>query len=331
MFRVLTTKQLFELDMPRQHLAEAIGCCLYKVRRGYFVLRGRCDQEHHAVLEPFSSEPGVTFPTFHGDIRDEIERLRLQISTRRGSLLPGDVFSHVSAALLHGLDPVITGTKKVEVSRNTVTRNYPGMFVYSRKLEVSDVAEGLSYPITTLTRTLADVALDHSLEVSVPLISQSMRDRGVSADDIRRYLKNGRRGLRRAHVALELSGAAYEAPSESFCAVKFHRHGITGMVPQVDVRSATGKLIGRNDFQHDTVPVVVEVHGVGKYYLHPDGPDEAAKQNHQRNMNLLNAGYQVFNLTFGDLFRPGNFTAIKNCIDSLMIKHQRRTLAQRVG
>ncbi len=146
MFRVLTTKQLFELDMPRQHLAEAIGCCLYKVRRGYFVLRGRCDQEHHAVLEPFSSEPGVTFPTFHGDIRDEIERLRLQISTRRGSLLPGDVFSHVSAALLHGLDPVITGTKKVEVSRNTVTRNYPGMFVYSRKHEVSDVAEGLSYP-----------------------------------------------------------------------------------------------------------------------------------------------------------------------------------------
>lgn len=324
MFRVLTTKQLFELDMPRQHVAEAVGCCLYKVRRGYFVLKGRCDQEHHAVLAPFSSEPGATFPKFRGDIRDEIERLRLQISSRRDTVLPGDVFSHVSAALLHGLDPVIAGTKKVEISRGTVTRSYPGLFVYSRKLDGSDVAEGFSYPVTTLSRTLADIALDHSLEVSVPLISQAMRDRGVNVDEIRRHLQNGRRGLRRAQVALELSRDVYEAPSESFCAVKFYRHGITGMLPQVDVLSDTGQFIGRNDFQHDTVPVVVEVHGVGKYYLHPDGPDEAAKQNNQRNMNLLNAGYQVFNLTFGDLFRPGSFTPIKNCIDSLMIKHQQQ-------
>ena len=164
--------------------------------------------------------------------------------------------------------------------------------------------------------------LDHSLEVSVPLISQALRDRGVVLADIEQGFKAGTRGLKRGRLALQLSSELYEAPSEAFCAVKFHRYGITGMIPQVEVRSSAGKFIGRNDFQHDIVPVVVEVHGVGKYYLNPKGPDEAAKKSHQRNMNLLNAGYRVFNLSFGDLFRPKVFADIKRCIDGLLSERQ---------
>lgn len=315
LFQVLTAQQIRELGMTRVQLAESEQCCLRKVRRGRYVIARQCDQEHHQAAAHLSGAKGTTFPTTYGDIRDEAEALRLQIACRRDPVRPGDVFSHVSAALIHGLDPVLMGTSKVEISRHSPTRNYAGLYVYSRDLSAEETTDGFAYPVTTLARTLADLALDHSIEVSVPLISQALRSGSADLHDIEQRLVKGQRGRRRAQLALTLSDADYESPSEAFCAVKFYRHSITGMVPQVDAFTDAGEFIGRNDFRHEKAPVVVEVHGVGKFYLNPKGPDEAAKRNHQRNMNLLNAGFTVFNLTFGDLFRPRTFEQIKRSIE----------------
>lgn len=315
MFQVLTAQQLRELGMSRTQLAESEHCCLRKIRRGRYVITRTCDREHHKAAAHLSLAEGTTFPRDYGDIRDQAEALRLQIACRRDSIRPGDVFSHVSAALIHGLDPVLMGTSKVEISRRSPTRNYSGLYLYSRELSSGETTDDFAYPVTTLTRTLADLALDHALEVSVPLISQALHSGTAALQVIEERLVKGQRGRRRAQLALELSNAEYESPSEAFCAVKFHRHGITDMVPQLDAFTASGEFIGRNDFRHKRAPVVVEVHGVGKFYLDPNGPDDAAKRNHQRNMNLLNAGYTVFNLTFGDLFRPRIFAEIKRSIE----------------
>ncbi|MDN6667055.1 MAG: hypothetical protein L0L36_09335 [Brevibacterium sp.] len=315
MFQVLTAQQLRELGMTRAQLAESERCCLRKVRRGRYVITRKCDQEHHKAAAHLSEAEETTFPRAYGDIRDQAETLRLQIACRRDSVQPGDVFSHISAALIHGLDPVLMGTPKVEISRRSPTRNYSSLYIYSRDLSAEETTDSFAYPVSTLTRTLADLALDHSLEVSVPLISQALRAGSASLPDIEERLVKGQRGRRRAQLALKLSDADYESSAEAFCAVKFYRHGITGMVPQLDAFTDSGEFIGRNDFRHEKVPVVVEVHGVGKYYLDPNGPDEAAKRNHQRNMNLLNAGFTVFNLTFGDLFRPRIFAEIKRSIE----------------
>ncbi|GAA1926158.1 hypothetical protein GCM10009689_01030 [Brevibacterium antiquum] len=274
----------------------------------------KCDQEHHKATAHLSEAEETTFPGAYGDIRDQAEALRQQIACRRDSVPPGDVFSHISAALIHGLDPVLMGTPKVEISKRSPTRNYSSLYIYSRDLSAEETADSFAYPVTSLTRTLADLALDHSLEVSVPVVSQALRAGSVSFHDIKDRLVQGQRGRRRAPLALKLSNAEYESPSEAFCAVKFYRHGITGMVPQLDAYTDSGEFIGRNDFRHEKAPVVVEVHGVGKFYLNPNGPDEAAKRNHQRNMNLLNAGFTVFNLTFGDLFRPWILAEIKRSI-----------------
>lgn len=316
MFQVLTTRQLRDLGMPRVQIAEAENCCLSRTRKGYYVIARACDREHHRRLSEFFADRDTTFPRFHGDIRDRAEALRLQIACRRDSIRPGDVFSHVSAALIHNLDPILTATPKVEVSRRSPTRNYSSLYIYSRELLPQEITSGYAYPVTTLLRTLADLALDYSLEVSVPVISQVLRARTANLHDIERLLVKGRRGRRRAQLALELSSAEYESSAEALCAVKFYRHGITGMIPQVDAFTETGEFVGRNDFRHERSSVAVEVHGVGKYYLDPNGPDDAAKKNHQRNMNLLNAGFTVFNLTFGDLFRPRIFDAIRRAIAS---------------
>lgn len=318
MFRISTRNDLAELDMPRTDLTAALNCCLRRVRRGHYILLSDCPRSHFDRIRPLAQEPGTTFPQFHGDIRDKAEELRIRIASRRDSVLPGDVFSHVSAALIHGLDPVVTGTKRVEISRSAYSRNYPDLLFYDRAIAHDDVNRDLGYPVTSLPRTLADIALDHSLEVSVPLISEALRTSLVARESFEPFLIPGTRGLKRARLTLNLSDDTYESGAEAFCAVKFHRHGITGMTPQVNTYSPTGKFIGRNDFRHDRTPVIVEVHGVGKYYMSPSGPNDAARENHQRNMNLVNAGFRVFNLTFGDLFRPQIFAQIKWAIASAL-------------
>ncbi|WP_166973554.1 hypothetical protein [Brevibacterium atlanticum] len=311
MFRTVTRVELSELDMPRADLAEALKCCLKKVRKGHYIIKSNCPNSHVDTIRHLLREPGITFPTFRGDIRDDAEKLRMSIATRRDSLLPEDAFSHMSAALLHGLDPVEVGTERVEVTRPAYSRAYSDLLFYARDLAEDDVDHTLGYPVTTLDRTLADIALDHPLEVSVPLISEGLRERHINRESLLPRLAPGRRGRKRALLALELASELHESGAEAYCAVKFHRHGITGMTPQVTAYSSTGAFIGRNDFRHEKALVVVEVHGVGKYYMHPDGPNAAARQNHQRNMNLVNAGFKVFNLTFGDLFRPKIFEQIK--------------------
>lgn len=316
MFRIVTRSDLAELDMPRADLAAALKCCLRRVRRGKYIIMADCTHSHFELIRALAHEPGITFPQFHGDIRDEVEELRIRIASRRDSVLPNDVFSHISAALIHGLDPVVAGTKKVEVSRSAYSRSYPDLTLYDRTIAGKDVDRSLSYPVTSLPRTLADIAHDHSLEVSVPLISEAMREGRATREMIKLHFAAGSRGLKRAQLALTLSNAAYESNAEAFCAVKFRRHGVTGMTPQVNTYSPTGNFIGRNDFRHETAQVIVEVHGVGKYYMHPNGPNAAARENHQRHMNLVNAGFKVFNLTFGDLFRPNIFAQIKWAIDS---------------
>ncbi|MDN5806556.1 MAG: hypothetical protein L0I80_02140 [Brevibacterium sp.] len=318
MFRIVTRNDLAELDMPRTDLTAALNCCLRRVRRGYYILMSDCSLSHFDSIRRLAQEPGTTFPKLRGDIRDEVEKLRIRIASRRESVLPGDVFSHVSAALIHGLDPVVTGTKRVEISRSAYSRKYPDLSLYDRDIACEDIARDLGYPVTSLPRTLADIALDHPLEVSVPLISEALRKSLIVRESLEPFFVVGTRGLKRARLALKLSDNVYESSAEAFCAVKFHRHGITGMRPQVTTSSSTGKFIGRNDFRHDSAPVIVEVHGIGKYYMHPSGPDDAARENHQRNMNLVNAGFRVFNLTFGDLFRPQIFAQIKWAITSAL-------------
>lgn len=317
MFQVLTSRQIRDLGMSRKQLSEAEQCCLHRARKGHYVIAKVCNEDHHAPVRYLSTDEDTSFPVFFGDLRDEAEELRVQIACRRDSLLPGDAFSHVSAALIHHLDPALVESSKVEISRDSPSRTYDSLIVYSRKLHSKETTDELAYPATTLVRTLADVALDRSLEVSVPLISQALRFRGVDQAEITGLLTKGRRSRRRALMAIRLSSADYESPAEAVCAVKFHRFGITDMIPQVNAFTASGKFIGRNDFRHKHAAVAVEVHGLGKFYLDPQGPDEAAKASHQRNMDLLNAGLKVFNLSFGDLFRARTFTAIRRAIERM--------------
>src|SRR5699024_6891432 len=116
MFRIVTRRELAELDMPRPALAEASDCCLDQVRRGHYLLLTDGSSATYTCRRPLLNEPHITRQEHHGDIRDKAERRRMRTASRRGSVLAGDVFAHVTAALIHDLDGFVTGTEAVQLA-----------------------------------------------------------------------------------------------------------------------------------------------------------------------------------------------------------------------
>lgn len=314
MVQVFTKQELVQLGLSDTTIRQALRCCLQKIRRGHFSLSHPCDLPDHAALHSTGPDEPIDYPRTYGDIRDQSERLKPLICSRLHELRPGDVYSHISAALLHGVQPPFPATDQVEIIRNGYHANFPTLRIYDRTMLPSSRAVIGDFTVTDLPRTLVDIAHDYPLEVSVPMISEARRIRGISETDLLNHMSTRRRGCRAAQQAVLLSDPRHESQGESLCAVKFHRFAITEMVPQVTVRDHAGNFIGRCDFRHEELPLIVEFHGLGKYYLNENGPDSASKDNHTRHMRLSNAGFTVFNLVWADLFRRDMFVAIKRHI-----------------
>jgi very-short-patch-repair endonuclease len=180
-----------------------------------------------------------------------------------------------------------------------------------RAVDDADFATVDGIRVTTVARTLLDVALDHPMDVSVPMIDHALRaglvDAAVVAgltDGVR-----GRRGAKQARWAFALADSARESPAESICAVRFHEHGIEGFEPQISFRIDADGTIARVDFFHRAAQVVVEVNGEIKY---SDGDPGAARarQERVREFRLRNLGHHVFQLGGADLFSPSMFRQI---------------------
>lgn len=311
MVSVFRSKELHHLGFTEIGVQGALSCCLRRIRRGHFVLYSPCAEPEHQPLHHLHEATGTNYPRRYGDIRDNSEWLKVLIRSYADELPLGAVYSHVSAALIHGLDPPFPATESAEVIRPGFHRAKKTLRTRDRALNSEEIADIGDLPVTTVARTLLDLANDYPLEVSVPIISEALRRGLTSCESLRDSIRSGTRGCRQAVQAVDLASPAHESSGEALCAVKFFRFNIIGMIPQVNTYDRLGKWIARNDFRHDKHPLIVEVHGVGKYYLNAAGPDQASSANHERHMKLLNAGYRVFNLVWADLFRTSEFAKIR--------------------
>lgn len=314
MVSVFRSKALHDLGFTEADIRDALNCCLRRIRRGHFVLDSPCNTTDHMPLHLLHNTTATDYPRRYGDIRDNSEWLRVLIRSYADELPSEAVFSHVSAALIHGLDPPFPATDSAEVVRPGFHRAKKTLRTRDRSPNSEELTHVGDLPVTTVGRTLVDLATDYPLEVSVPFISEALRRGLASHESLHSSIRSGTRGCRRAAQAFDLASPAHESSGEALCAVKFFRFNIIGMIPQVNTYDAAGAWIARNDFRHDKYPLIVEFHGVGKYYLNNAGPDRASSENHERHMKLLNAGYRVFNLVWADLFRAREFTKIRAAI-----------------
>lgn len=273
-----------------------------------------CDSPDHAVLHSAGNSEQNDYPQAFGDIRDRSEQLKPLIRSRLHELRAGDIYSHISAALIHGIQPPFPATDQAEIIRTGYHQNFPTLRIYDRTIPDANRTIAGDFAVTDLPRTLIDIAHDYPLEISVPMISEARRARKVNKSELLTLMRTRRRGCKTAAQAILLSDPLHESQAESLCAVKFHRHDITGMIPQVATYDRAGNFLGRCDFRHEELALIVEFHGLGKYYLNENGPDRASKDNHTRHMRLTNAGFTVFNLVWADLFRTEMFLTLKSHI-----------------
>ncbi len=123
----------------------------------------------------------------------------------------------------------------------------------------------------------------------------------VTGKDLEVALRVARLGPGRAdaRAAVELADGLAESPGESWARVLFLSLGLPTVEPQVEIRDARGKFVGRVDFLFRAQRTIVEFDGLVKY-AGADGR-QALVEEKRREDALRSLGYQVVRLTWRDL------------------------------
>lgn len=197
---------------------------------------------------------------------------------------PGSVLSHRSAAMMHGL-PVVGG--RAPVPELTVRPRGPGNIsnahVHRATLADDDIVWIDDVPVTSVARTLIDLARHRSTACGVAAIDAALHDEKVGMDQLEEVLRRcwNWPGIRRAQRAVTLADARSESALESVSRLVIGWLRLPAPEPQVLILDQFGAPAGRLDFYWDEVGVAGEADGREKYRLRPEERDlEKDRQEH---------------------------------------------------
>jgi hypothetical protein len=213
---------------------------------------------------------------------------------------PGTVVSHGTAAELHGLDQLTSG------SRLTVSRppgagsrsSRPGILVHAAGLPAGDVGWRLGVPVTTVPRTVIDLARTLDFRSGLVVADSALHQHLASKKELREVLAACRRwpGATKAAEVIEFADGLAESVLESLARVLFRDLGLPAPELQVEIRDADGQFIGRVDFLWRQFRTIAEVDGALKY------DDRSRAQAQLRRDKLLRmADYEVEHFTWRDV------------------------------
>lgn len=319
MTALLTRTAIDRAGLTRPELEAVLRCCMTRIRRGVYVIRGECPSEEHKRLRTIAEPPtnGAGSDIDRPGLRGHTAKLRVVVQSYSRSLPEGSAFSHLSAALLWGLPVTRPIQHRAEAIHPSRSREYRQLRLRKRTLPDDDVNTLDGARVTTVRRTLIDVAHDYPLDISVPMIDHALRAGLVSSPEVAEISDafSSRKGAPRARTAFALSHAVRESPAESICAVRFHELGLEGFIAQVEFRDETGVFIARVDFAHREARVIVEVNGEIKY-VDGDAGAQRARRERRRDYRLRNLDYRVFQLGWPDLFKTEAFTEIRRAVSA---------------
>lgn len=203
---------------------------------------------------------------------------------------PGAVISHHTAARLHGLDlldapPQVTVTRAPgEGSRSGKT----GLHVHVARLPASHVGSRLAIPLTTVARTVADLARSEDFRGGVVVADSALHKQLATKARLQQMLAElpRSRGARRAAQVVEFSDGRSESALESIARVAFRDCGLPP--PDLQVQLGDDDFLARVDFYWWEFTTVVEVDGAMKY-----DDRNAAMRQLRRDAKLRHAGFEV--------------------------------------
>lgn len=267
---------------------------LVRVRRGVYAR-----PERDAVRDVYAQE--------------RMDHRRLVLASA-SSLTDGTIFSHESAAIMHGLPLLVRTPRRVQVlslrESGAVGSTYLERHSVGR-LPESVVVEGVR--VTSLVRTALDLARQHGFRTGLVAADAAIRIGGVTPemfeDEVRALARHHGVVAARAVAGAARSGA--ESPGESFSRAVMLESGIREPVLQAEIRGDTG-ILYRVDFLWPGVKVVGEFDGRTKY---SDGSQSSSAlwQEKNREDALRRAGYTVVRWTWADI---GNGTMVARLRDA---------------
>ena len=202
-------------------------------------------------------------------VREDRNRALARVRALDSQIRAEHVFSHASAALLHGCR-VWRNPRETHVYQRYRASGHAAADVrrHSWTLSPDDAADAAGLPVTTLERTVVDCARAmHPLEGLV--IADSALAMGAERDALLDVLEAGagHRGARRARLVIELADAGAQSAWETWARYELLRVGLPRPTTQMPVETDRGLF--HTDLGYEQWALGIEFDGQVKY--RPDG------------------------------------------------------------
>lgn len=242
--------------------------------RSQLLAAGFTDDEVRRLVREGRLSPVRRGVYVQGALPDDIlARHVLQVEAALRALADDAVVSHVSAAVLHGLRIWAVPLDRVHVTRARRNGGRCGAFVHvhTAPLDPAEVVVVGGLPVTSLARTVTDLARSVPFEQAVVLADSAMfhkRRDCIGPTDLAEALERAPRwpGSPAARRVVAFANGLSESVGESRSRLAIAAAGLPLPVLQWEVHAAgTGAFIGRVDFGWPELCAVGEFDGLVKY------------------------------------------------------------------
>jgi len=279
---VLTTEQL-------------VAAGVSKERIGRLVRQGILESPRHGTYVPVLMAAQAA--------EDPRRAEALRVATVLARRAEGQVASHRSAAVMHGLDTLTASSAKLV----TVTQPLTGqgsrarrrdVRVYTAELPEGHVTTRFGVACTSVARTVVDLARCGTLDAGVVVADSALRLRRTTPGELAAVLAacGGWPGTASARRAIEFGDGRAESALESIARVAFDRHGLEAPEPQVWLGD-DGLRVGRVDFYWPRHRTIAEADGNAKYRENRRNVTWQLK----RDARLRDAGFEVVHFTWAEI------------------------------
>ena len=235
----------------------------------------------------------------HSEALNSREGHLRRIRATAGQVDETSVFSHISAAVLHGIPVPLDALDTVTMTRRSPGHGDRTLRLLVRRTAINDeeITAIDNLRVTTLLRTATDLARTSGFGWALAATDATMA-RKVTREDLLNQLALHPRlhGTRQARRVIRLADGRAESPAESFSRLNIMRAGLPEPQLQIEIIDENGEVIARPDFLWPEFGVAGEVDGMIKYrdLLKPgQAPSGVILAEKHRDVKLEQCGYRV--------------------------------------
>lgn len=241
--------------------------------------------------------------------KDPVEDHALRLASVLAVTKPGDAGSHHTAAVIHGIDLLGPRPPDVAVTRppGGSQKSRPGVHLHISALPPEHVTESEGIRLTSVARTVVDLARTSSFRSGVVVADSALRSKQTSKAELHAVITDCARwpGICQARLVVEFADGRSESVLESISRVAFRDQQLPPPELQVWVGGEDDGVIGRADFLWRRYRTIGEADGAVKY---KDTARAIAQL--RRDALLRAAGFEVVHFTWDEIVRtPGQVAA----------------------